>query len=57
VPREHADVEARGVGAVEERRLRRRSEAALGAEAERGTGSVELKGAEGFLVEVAILAA
>jgi hypothetical protein len=57
VPGEQADVDVRGVGALEERCLGRGSEPAPGAEPEGRTGSVELKGAERFLMEVAILTA
>ena len=38
-----------------ERRLRGRRQRAVGAEAERGAGSVELEGAERLLMEIAIL--
>jgi hypothetical protein len=57
VLREEAHVDRGGVGALNERSLDGRCERALGSEAERRTGSVELEGAESLLMEVAIFAA
>ena len=55
--REEADVPAGGVDALDERSLDGRCEGALRTEAEGWTGSFELEGTEGLLVEIAIFAA
>ena len=55
--REEADAPAAGVDTLDERSLDGRCERALCTEAEGGTGSFELEGAERLLMEVAIFAA